>query len=106
MKFCQKCGKEIFDDAVVCPGCGCSVVTEPKQTVHGNDGLATASKVLLILGCIMQGVFLIPLSWCIPITMSVCGKLKRGEKISTGLKVCSLLFVSFLGGIFLLCRSD
>ena len=25
MKFCQKCGKEIMDEAVICPGCGCSV---------------------------------------------------------------------------------
>ena len=25
MKFCQKCGKEIMDEAVVCPSCGCAV---------------------------------------------------------------------------------
>ena len=25
MKFCSKCGKEIMDEAVVCPGCGCAV---------------------------------------------------------------------------------
>lgn len=24
MKYCSKCGKEIMDEAVVCPGCGCS----------------------------------------------------------------------------------
>lgn len=24
MKHCTKCGKELFDEAVVCPGCGCS----------------------------------------------------------------------------------
>lgn len=23
MKFCSKCGKELMDEAVVCPGCGC-----------------------------------------------------------------------------------
>ncbi len=23
MKFCTKCGKELFDEAVICPGCGC-----------------------------------------------------------------------------------
>ena len=22
MKFCQKCGKELLDEAVICPGCG------------------------------------------------------------------------------------
>ena len=25
MKYCEKCGKELFDEAVICPGCGCSV---------------------------------------------------------------------------------
>lgn len=25
MKYCQKCGKEIMDEAVVCPGCGCPI---------------------------------------------------------------------------------
>ena len=24
MKYCSKCGKEIMDEAIVCPGCGCS----------------------------------------------------------------------------------
>ena len=24
MKYCSKCGKEIMDKAVVCPGCGCA----------------------------------------------------------------------------------
>ena len=25
MKYCSKCGKELFDEAVICPGCGCAV---------------------------------------------------------------------------------
>ena len=25
MKFCQTCGKEIMDEAIVCPNCGCAV---------------------------------------------------------------------------------
>ena len=24
MKYCTKCGKELFDEAVICPGCGCA----------------------------------------------------------------------------------
>ena len=24
MKFCSKCGKEIMDEAVICPNCGCA----------------------------------------------------------------------------------
>ncbi|MDE5766576.1 MAG: zinc-ribbon domain-containing protein [Clostridia bacterium] len=25
MKFCTHCGKEVMDDALICPNCGCSV---------------------------------------------------------------------------------
>lgn len=25
MKYCTHCGKEIMDDAVICPHCGCAV---------------------------------------------------------------------------------
>lgn len=24
MKYCTKCGRELMDEAIVCPGCGCS----------------------------------------------------------------------------------
>ena len=106
MKFCQKCGKEIMDEAIICPGCGCNVAEEKKPVSGGNDGLAVASKIFLIIGCIAQGWMLLPLAWCLPITISICNKMKRNEPVGTGLKVCSLLFVSAIGGILLLCRSN
>lgn len=34
MKYCMKCGKELFDEAVICPGCGCPTnrtVVQPPQ---------------------------------------------------------------------------
>lgn len=105
MKFCQKCGKEIMDEAVVCPGCGCEVTPTRKQT-HGDDGLAIASKIFMILGCISSGWLIIPLAWTLPITISIWGKLNRGESVGTALKIVTLLFVNFIGGILLLCRSD
>lgn len=33
MKYCSKCGKEIMDEAVVCPGCGCA----QENNVQGNN---------------------------------------------------------------------
>ena len=105
MRFCQKCGKEIMEETVICPGCGCSAANEKKEK-GGNDGLAVASKIFLILGCVAQGWLLVPLAWCLPITISVCNRMKSGEPIGTGLKVCALLFVNLIGGILLLCRSD
>lgn len=41
MMFCSKCGKEIMDEAVVCPNCGC--VTNnyaPKANDYSNDYIA------------------------------------------------------------------
>ncbi len=29
MKYCAKCGKELFDEAVICPGCGCPTAPQP-----------------------------------------------------------------------------
>ncbi len=34
MKYCQKCGKEIMDEAVVCPSCGCSVANSEIKNVR------------------------------------------------------------------------
>ncbi len=31
MKYCEKCGAEIMDEAVVCPKCGCSVASRSKD---------------------------------------------------------------------------
>ena len=33
MKYCSKCGKEIMDEAVICPGCGCA----QENNVPGNN---------------------------------------------------------------------
>ena len=31
MKYCTKCGKEIMDEAVICPGCGCPTAGSAEQ---------------------------------------------------------------------------
>jgi len=106
--YCSHCGAEIHDEAVVCVKCGCQVAgrsmaaAEPKK----DSTLATVVKVFLILGCVAQGWLLIPLAWCLPITINVFKKLKAGLPISTGLKVCSLLFVNLIAGVCLLCMED
>ena len=108
MKYCVHCGNEILDEAVICPKCGCAVegktydVTSTKET----STLKTASKILMIIGCVLNGFYLIPLCWCIPMTVSYCRKIKNGEPVSTGFKVCSLLFVSLIAGVLMLCDNS
>jgi uncharacterized membrane protein YvbJ len=36
MKYCAKCGKELFDEAVICPGCGCPTGPMPAPRVTQN----------------------------------------------------------------------
>ena len=50
-----------------------------------------------------MGWMLLPLAWCLPIIISFCNKVNKGEDVGAGLKVCMLLFVSLLDGIFTLC---
>ena len=113
MKFCQRCSKIIVDEAAFCPNCGFAVAyaaaTNPSH-VHrysnGTDGLAVASKIFLVLGCIAQCWLILPLAWCLPITIALWSKMNNNYPVSTGLKVCALLFVNTIAGILLLCRDD
>ena len=60
MKFCQKCGKELFDEAVICVGCGCPVGNMPvTQTISPEEQERInqqRKKNLKILGIIATAV--------------------------------------------------
>lgn len=53
MKFCSHCGKEIVDDAVVCPNCGCAVAPTPHVEDIPNAGLNVLSFLFPIVGLIL-----------------------------------------------------
>ena len=113
MKFCTKCGHELVDEAVICTNCGCATGDYKPAQASGSygsskSGLKTAAKVLMIVGTVLTSLYGlgIPLAWCLPMTLSYCKKIKNGEPVSTGFKVCSLLFVSMVGGILMLCDND
>lgn len=72
MKYCTHCGKELLDEAVFCPSCGCAVggqnmPNENNQTVDGTRLLNTLSQRLntngiiwLVIGIlqILGGIFI------------------------------------------------
>ena len=108
MKYCSHCGKAMEDNATVCPGCGegnepqvYSAPREPKES-----GLSTAAKVFMIISTVAMGLWIIPLAWCLPMTISYCNKIKRGEPIGVGFKICTLLFVNMIAGVLMLCDAD
>ena len=49
MIFCRHCGKEIMDEAVICPGCGCSVQTANSTQIVEVDKSVSAGWVILSL---------------------------------------------------------
>lgn len=73
--------------------------------VHNNDTLDTLlliAFIFMILGTIGLAVFIIPLAWCIPMTITCYNNYKNHVKPSIALGVCSLIFVSLVAGILLL----
>ena len=109
MKYCTKCGKELVDEAVVCTNCGCAaapIPDVPKPAAVKDNSLAVVIKVFMVLSCVALGFFLIPLAWCIPMTVKTFRALDAGQPLSTGFKVCTLIFVSLIAGIIMLCASD
>lgn len=91
----------------------------------GSSGLVKTTKVFLILGTILNPlvislnlaeslsssemiivftiISLITLSWCLPMTIVYFHKIKSGARIGTGFKICTLIFVSQVAGILMLC---
>lgn len=65
-----------------------------------------AAFILCLLSTIAMGWMLIPLCWCIPMTVSVYKAYKCEKTLGTGFKICTSLFVNLIGGILLLCDND
>jgi len=52
MKFCQKCGKEIMDEAIICPNCGCSTGYNSTNVYSDDYYINELSKRIKINGII------------------------------------------------------
>ena len=60
----------------------------------------------MLISCIFTGFALIPLCWTIPMTVNYWKAVKDNQPVSTAFKVCSLIFVSLIAGIVMLCDND
>ena len=73
MKFCSHCGKELMDEAVVCPGCGCPVQTDKKggfikeseedriQRKKKQKKIAIIAIAILLYGALLAFLISIPI---------------------------------------------
>ncbi len=92
MKFCQKCGKEIMDEAVVCPGCGCSI---EKATTSAKVAVPKRAKTAQVFG-ILSILLLAPFG--IPAII-----LANKSKEETGGVMCKQAKTGLICGIIGLC---
>ena len=58
---------------------------------------------VIIVGAIFA---LIPLCWILPMRKKILKAMKEGTTLTTGFKVCTLIFVNLILGIVLLCQKD
>lgn len=73
------------------------------QSASGTDRtFALVAFIFCLLSTISVGWLLIPLAWMVPMTVH-CWGIYKGEKPNTvGFGVCTLIFLSIVGGICLL----
>lgn len=118
--ICTNCGRVIdvkrYNEAV-------------KSTEKRNSGLSVAARIFMVLGCIVNffvfwaygtgilmaitdsvdsfwgaiPIALLSLVWCLPMTVKYFLNIKNGERTGVCFKIFSLLFVSMIAGILMLC---
>ena len=107
--YCSVCGKEILDESVICPGCGCMVKHTNTKSLASTTETAKKTQTSLILGII--GIVFAWLFALVGHITSIIGivigikEYKETEKM-TGLvlsiigEVCSI-FSSIIGAVAL-----
>lgn len=69
MKYCTKCGKKLLDEAVICPGCGCTVGTSHSIANSEFDYISELSRRIKINGIIwicvaaVQIIMAVSINW-------------------------------------------
>ena len=131
MKYCTNCGNPLQENVSFCSNCGTAVTQTAAQPSYEqptyaqpnyaqpnyaqpnyippakkDNGTVTAIKVLMIVSTVIMGLYIFPLAWCLPMTISYYKKVEQGAPISTGFKICTLLFVNTIAGILMLCDNS
>ena len=95
MKFCQHCGAEINDEAVVCVKCGCAVnnaaASQPAATANAVDNSVSAGLVILSVLIPLFGIIYWPV------------KAKSSPKCAMACGIASI--ISWIVGILIVAMS-
>jgi|GEM_PF-395822 len=105
-KFCNSCGTKVNSSTPTCPRCGRLVDAPPHRGVILGFMIFSCAiwGLLFIVGILTSlHVLPVPLFWCLPMTIHYANVTREGNNVGTGFMVCSLLFVSQIAGIIMLC---
>lgn len=96
MKYCSKCGKELMEEAVVCPGCGCA---QENQTVQAQNDSSSFGWALLGF-CIPLVGLILYLVWKdnTPLKAKSAGK---GALVSVILSVVVYIIYAIIIGVII-----
>lgn len=63
MKYCEKCGNQLLDEAVMCPKCGCAVAGK-QPTKERNEKAKNQAKgaIFIIAGIAIIVIFVLLVS--------------------------------------------
>ena len=59
MKYCEKCGNQLLDEAVICPKCGCAVAGKQPSKQQDEYAKKQAKGAVMIIAAIAIVVFVI-----------------------------------------------
>lgn len=135
VNYFPNCGEELEEDMNFCPVCG-EPTEAPEELSCTNDTAITANRqpvkgvgvitAFMIISCIIDALMIfvgismisagisgtmfiggiLPLLWKIPMTVHFYGYATNSKKLSTAFKVCTLIFVSGIAGIIMLCYQE
>jgi len=72
----------------------------------GMVSVYSAEFFFVIFFITLAFVSLVPLAWCIPMTVYLFKSAKENKPVSMTYKICTLIFVNIVAGILLLCRKE
>ena len=75
----------------------------PVTKATENADLRKAAKILMVISTVISGFAILPLAWCVPMTIAYFKKVKEGRKVGFDFKIYSLLFVNIFAGVYMLC---
>ena len=76
---------------------------DPVTKATENADLRKAAKILMVISTVISGFAILPLAWCVPMTIAYFKKVKEGRKVGFDFKIYSLLFVNIFAGVYMLC---